>query len=54
MLTIITNHYLLKITPINLCIIHFKNLYYVTYIPFLPFKVIFLKTTILNLGRAHR
>ena len=25
-----------------------------TYIPFLHFKVIFLKTTILNLGRAHR
>ena len=27
MLTIITNHYLPEITPINLCIIYFKNLY---------------------------
>ena len=25
-----------------------------TYIPFLHFKVIFLETTILHLGRAHR
>ena len=55
MFTIITNHYLPEITPINPCITHFKNLYiYITYIPFLHFKVIFLKTTILNLGRAHR
>ena len=53
MFTIITKHYLTEITPINLCIIHFKNLY-IYNIPFLHFKVIFLKTTILNLGRAHR
>ena len=52
MFTIITNHYLPEITPINPCITHFKNLYIynIIYIPFF----IFLKTTILNLRRAHR
>ena len=54
MFTIITNHYLPEIRPIKPCITHFKNLTYKTYRPFLHFKVIFLKTTILNLGRAHR
>ena len=51
---IITNHYLSEITPINPCITHFKNLYVYNIYTILHFKVIFLKTTIIILGRAHR
>ena len=54
MFTIITNHYLPEIAQIKPCITHFKNLYIYNIYTFLHFKVIFLKTTILNLGRAHR
>ena len=54
MFTIIANHYIPEITPINPCIIHFKNIYIHNIYTIFTLKVIFLETTILKLGRAHR
>ena len=53
MFTIITNHYLPQITPINPSIIHFKIITYITSIPFLKLSSNFSQNDNVKTWREH-